>query len=34
MLSTERVQISIASADMLLAMKIHAGRGRQDIEDL
>jgi len=33
-ISTERVEISIASADMLLAMKIHASRGRQDIEDL
>ena len=33
-ISTERVQISIASAEMLLAMKIHASRGRQDIEDL
>lgn len=32
--STERVEISIASADVLLAMKIHASRGRQDIEDL
>jgi len=34
LISTEHVQISIASADMLLAMKIHASRGRQDIEDL
>ena len=33
-ISTERVQISIASAEMLLAMKIHASRGRQDIDDL
>jgi hypothetical protein len=33
-ISTERVQISIASAEMLVAMKIHASRGRQDIDDL
>ncbi|HVB51550.1 MAG TPA: DUF6036 family nucleotidyltransferase [Acidimicrobiales bacterium] len=33
-ISTERVEVSIASADMLLAMKIHASRGRQDVEDL
>ena len=33
-ISTEKVQISIASAEMLLAMKIHASRGRQDIDDL
>ncbi len=33
-ISTEKVQISIASAEMLLAMKIHTSRGRQDIDDL
>lgn len=33
-ISTGRVQVSIASAEMLLAMKIHASRGRQDIDDL
>lgn len=33
-LSTKHVTISIASAEMLLAMKIHASRGRQDIDDL
>lgn len=33
-IATERVEISIASAEMLLAMKIHASRGRQDIDDL
>jgi CHAD domain-containing protein len=32
--ASEKVQISIASAEMLLAMKIHASRGRQDFEDL
>ena len=33
-LATKRVQVSIASAEMLLAMKIHASRGKQDIDDI